>query len=151
MIMIIRAINNWVTVRVSCSEYSGQEREVSSQQIPSSAYIYPVFPWSSSIHVSVTAQPTMMNTAIRVRYDISVNMISVISGNLENMECAVEMFWIQLSSSLSYLSLFLGAWGISFLGILSVAPDHYPIVFFQTCSLPRYPPLLLHPGQIMFP
>lgn len=44
MIMIIRAINNWVTVRVSCSEYSGLEREVNAQHIPSSAYIYPVFP-----------------------------------------------------------------------------------------------------------
>lgn len=101
--MIIRAINNWVTVRVSCSEYSGLEREVSSWHIPSSAYIYPVFPWSSSVHLSGTAQPTMMNTAIRVRYEGSVNMISVISGNLADMECAVEMFWVQLSSPLSFL------------------------------------------------
>lgn len=98
MIMIIRAIYNWVTVRVSCSEYSGLEREVNAQHIPSSAYIYPVFPHSSSSHMSWIAQPTMPSAAVWVRYEGSVVMISAISGNLANMECAVEMLWVHPST-----------------------------------------------------
>lgn len=150
VIMIIRAINNWVMVRVSCSEYSGLEREVNSQHTPSSAY--PVFSCSSSVHVSGTAQPTMTSTAVWVRYEGSVNMISAMSGNLANMECAVEMFWVQLSSPLSFLLVLISGLPEAFPSWAgSIAPGHYPVAPFQTCSLPHYPPLLLHPGQIMFP
>lgn len=136
--MIIRAINNWVTVRVSCSEYSGLEKEVNSQHIPSSASIYPVFPRPSSSHVSWIAQPTMPSSAVWVRYEGSVIMISAISGNLAIMECSIEMLWAHLSTFSPFFFPTWAAWSISFLGrFRSAWPLSYSILSdFLTASLP---------------